>query len=118
MPHIVLENINSTQNAYESITPFSERIDGGILKVSDKYLNSSKQSALIESIAVEGGKNQTFFIQLTEKKTSLTVRLLPLTDPEKTPGVKTIMARIAKQIKDSDSSIFYGKTNLDEYLLH
>lgn len=118
MPHIVLENINSTQNAYESITPFSERIDGGILKVSDKYINSSKQSALIESIAVEAGKNQTFFIQLTEKKTSLTVRLLPLTDPEKTPGVKTIMARIAKQIKDSDSSIFYGKTNLDEYLLH
>lgn len=118
MPHIVLENINSTQNAYESITPFSERIDGGILKVSDKYINSSKQSALIESIAVEAGKNQTFFIQLTEKKTSLTVRLLPLTDPEKTPGVKTIMAHIAKQIKDSDSSIFYGKTNLDEYLLH
>lgn len=118
MPHIVLENINSTQKAYESIIPFSERIEGGILKVSDKYINSSAQSALIESIAVEDGKNQTFFIQLSEKKTSLTVRLLPLTDPEKTPGVKTVMARIAKQIKDSDSSIFYGKTNLDEYLLH
>lgn len=109
MPHIVLENINSTQKAYESITPFSERIEGGILKVSDKYINSSAQSALIESIVVEAGKNQTFFIQLSEKKTSLTVRLLPLTDPEKTPGVKTVMARIAKQIKDSDSSIFIWK---------
>jgi len=118
MPHVVLENINSAQKAYESIVPFSQRIDGGILKVSDKYINSSAQSVLIESIAVEAGKNQTFFIQLSEKKTSLTVRLLPLTDPEKTVGVKTIMACIAKQIKDSDSSIVYGKTNLDEYLLH
>jgi len=45
------------------------------------------------------------------------VRLLPLTDPEKTNGVKSIMALIAKQIKDSNANIVYGKNNLEDFLI-
>jgi len=118
MPHIVLENINSAQEAYEAIKPFAERTDNGILKVTDKYINSSGQIVLIEAIAVEDTENQSFFIQLTQKKSSITVRLLPLTDPEKTDGVKTIMAMIAKQIKVTDVNITYGKTNLQDFLIN
>ena len=116
MPHIVLENINATKEAYETVQPFANKIEGGMLKVIDKYINANGQTALIEALAIENGKNQNFFVQLSQKKSSLTVRLLPLTDPEKTNGVKTIMAMIAKQIKDSNESISYGKNNLEEYL--
>jgi DNA primase len=118
MPHIVLEKINATKEAFEAVQPFSNKIEGGILKVMDKYINASEQSALVESLAIENGVNQTFFVQLSQKKSSLTIRLLPLTDPEKTDGVKTIMATIAKQIKDSNSSIEYGKNNLEDFLQH
>lgn len=118
MPHIVLENISSVKSAYEAIIPFSEKIEAGILKVSDKYINAAGQIALVEAIAVENGENQTFFIQLSQKTSSLTIRLLPMTDPEKTGGVKMIMARIAKQIKDMDSNITYGKTNLQDFLIN
>ena len=118
MPHIVLENINSTKDAFEAVKPFGEKIEGGILKVSDKYINASEQSALIESLAIEKGVNQSFFVQLSQKKSSLTVRLFPLTDPEKTKGVKIIMAKIAKQIKDTNDSITYGKNNLEDFLIH
>nr|WP_321268479.1 hypothetical protein [uncultured Sulfurimonas sp.] len=118
MPHIVLENINSTKEAFEAVTSFGQKIEGGILKVSDKYINANEQSALIESLAIENGINQSFFVQLSQKKSSLTVRLLPLTDPEKTKGVKTIMAKIAKQIKDTNEAIIYGKNNLEDFLIH
>jgi len=118
MPHIVLEKINSTKVAFDAVQPFATKIDGGILKVVDKYINVSEQSALIESLAIENGANQNFFVQLSQKKSSLTVRLLPLTDPEKTNGVKVIMASIAKQIKDIDSTIEYGKNNLEDFLIH
>ena len=118
MPHIVLENINTTQDAYEAVESFSNKIEGGILKVMDKYINANKQTALIESLAIENGKNQSFFIQLSQKKSSLTIRLLPLTDPQKTDGVKTIMALIAKQIKDTNDAISYGKNNLEDFLIH
>ena len=118
MPHIVLENINDTKEAYEVLSPFAQKIDGGILKVMDTYINAKAQSVLVESLAIENGVNQNFFVQISPKKSSLTVRLLPLTDPEKTNGVKTIMAMIAKQIKDSDANITYGKNNLEDFLLH
>jgi len=118
MPHIVLENINSTKEAFQAVQPFANKIEGGMLKVMDKYINANEQTALIEALAIENGKNQNFFIQLSQKKSSLTVRLLPLTDPEKTNGVKNIMAAIAKQIKDANQNISYGKNNLEEFLLH
>jgi hypothetical protein len=118
MPHIVLDNINSTKEAYAAVTPFAQKIEGGILKVIDKYINASEHTVLIESLAIENGENQNFFIQLSQKQTSLTVRLLPLTDPEKTNGVKMIMATVAKQIKDTNADISYGKNNLEDFLLH
>lgn len=118
MPHIVLENINATREAFDAVESFANKIEGGMLKVMDKYINASEQTALIEALAIETGKNQNFFVQLSQKKSSLTVRLLPLTDPEKTNGVKIIMATIAKQIKDSNPAVTYGKNNLEDFLIH
>jgi imidazole glycerol phosphate synthase subunit HisF len=106
MPHVVLENINSVTEVLESIVPFATRIDGGILKVTDTYINSGQNKVLVESLAIENNKNQSFL-----------VRLLPLTDPAKTHGVKMIMATLAKQIKDSNPDVSYGKTNLQDFLL-
>jgi hypothetical protein len=117
MPHIVLEKINDTKEAYVALKPFAKKIDGGILKVLDKYINGAEQIALVESLAIENGVNQNSFIQLSQKKSNLTVRLLPLTDPEKTKGVKTIMAMVAKQIKDTNKNITYGKNNLEDFLI-
>ena len=117
MPHVVLEHINSAKEAFDSIVPFTTKTDSGVLKVTDKYLNAGQNTALVESLAIENGKNQSFFVQLSQKKTSLTVRLLPLTDPEKTPGVKSIMAIVARQIKDSNPDVNYGKNNLQDFLM-
>lgn len=117
MPHVVLENINSVTEALDSLVPFATRIDGGILKVTDTYINSGQNKVLVESLAIENNNSQSFFVELSQKKTSLTVRLLPLTDPTKTPGVKMIMAKVAKQIKDSHPEVIYGKTNLQDFLL-
>jgi hypothetical protein len=117
MPHIVLENAKSVKECFEVITPMMEKIPNGILKITDSYLNASNTSALIESIAIEDGKNQNFFIQLSSKGDAVTVRLLPLTDPEKTKGVKTLMGIIANKIKQSNGDIYYGKTNLQDFII-
>ena len=117
MPHIVLEKAKSVKECYDVIEPMMQQIEKGILKITDKYVNEKENSALIESIAVEGGKSQSFFIQLSSKGDAVTVRLLPLTDPEKTKGVKTLMGLVAKTIKDSNTDISYGKTNLQDFLI-
>ncbi len=117
MPHIVLEKAKSVKSCYDAIEQDIFKIEGGILKITDKYINAKGTSALLESVAVEGGKVQTFFIQLSSKSEAVTVRLFPLTDPQKSKGVKTLMGLIAKKIKDSNVDISYGKTNLDDFLL-
>jgi len=117
MPHIVLENAKNVRDCFEVIEPMMEKFPNGILKITDKYINKQETSALLESIAIEDGKNQTFFIQLSAKGESVTVRLLPLTDPEKSNGVKTLMGIVANKIKQSNQNITYGKTNLQDFLL-
>jgi len=118
MPHIVLEKAKSVESCYDVVERDVFKIEGGILKITDKYINATGTSALLESVAVEGGgRLRHFFIQLSIKGEAVTVRLLPLTDPEKSKGVKTLMGLVAKKIKDASADISYGKTNLDDFLL-
>ncbi len=65
---------------------------------------------------VEQGRAQSFFVQLSQKDRQITVRLLPATDPEKTLGVKRVMALIAKQLREAAVGSRFGKTNLQEFL--
>ncbi|MGB5867903.1 MAG: hypothetical protein WBG69_08555 [Arcobacteraceae bacterium] len=118
MPHIVLEKAKDVQSCYDCIENEMFKIDGGILKITDKYINDNKTSALLESVVVNGGKPQNFFIQLSSKGDAVTVRLLPLTDPEKTDGVKTLMGLIAHKIKQTNNEISYGKTNLQDFIVN
>lgn len=117
MPHIVLEKASNVEKCFKAIEPMMEKLPNGILKITDTYLNASKTSALLESIAIEDGMNQSFFIQLSSKGDAVTVRLLPLTDPEKTKGVKKLMGIVAHKIKQSNSEIYYGKTNLQDFIV-
>ncbi|CAA6805098.1 MAG: Unknown protein [uncultured Sulfurovum sp.] len=117
MPHIVLEKAKSVRECYDAIDVMVEKIDGGILKITDKYINEKETSALLESVTVDKGKSQSFFIQLSSKGDAVTVRLLPLTDPEKTNGVKKLMGIVAKKIKDVKPEISYGKTNLQDFIV-
>lgn len=117
MPHIVLEKATSVRKCYDQIDLIVEKIEGGVLKITDKYINSRESSALLESVVVQGGKSQNFFVQLSSKGEAVTVRLLPLTDPEKTRGVKTLMGIIAHKIKKANPNISYGKTNLQDFIV-
>ena len=117
MPHIVLEKAINVKDCYNSIEQMVHPLTNGISKITGKYIEYREGSALIESIVVEDGKAQNFFIQLSSKGEAVTVRLLPITDPEKTNGVKTLMGLVAKKIKDANSDITYGKTNLQNFII-
>jgi hypothetical protein len=116
MPHVVIENALDLAVACDAVTPRAVRNGGEILKVTDVFLNRSKQTALVDCVAVEEARSQAFFVQLTQKDKQITVRLLPATDPEKTAGVKRLLALIAKQLLEATPGSHVGKTNLQEFL--
>ena len=68
MPHVVLEEINSIREAFDSVLPFTTKIDGGILKVTDTYINSGQNKALVESLAIKITTIKVFLSSCRRKK--------------------------------------------------
>ena len=116
MPHVVIEEAGDLKGVYQTFTPIIQRAGTEILKVQECYLGRGGKEALLESVAIEQGVACNFFIQLKQHDNTITVRLLPATDPEKTPAVKKVMALVAGFIRTVYPASRYGKTNLQEYL--
>ena len=116
MPHVVIEEALDLGLVSQGIKLTVTRTGGEILKVVDVYMSRTGRVALVDCVVVEGGHSQTFFVQLSQKERQITVRLLPATDPEKTDGVKRVMALIASQLLECTAGSRLGKTNLQEFL--
>jgi hypothetical protein len=116
MPHVVIEEAGDLQCLHHAFTPIIHRAGSEILKVQEFFLARSGKDALLDSVAIENGVAHTFFVQLKLHEKAITVRLLPATDPEKTPAVKKVMALVAGFIRKVYPGSRYGKTNLQEYL--
>ena len=116
MPHVVIEEAGDLQSIYLAFTPLIQRAGNDILKVREFYLARSGKEALLESVTIEQGAVCNYFVQLKLHEKAITVRLLPATDPEKTPAVKKVMAMVAGFIRKVYPDSRYGKTNLQEYL--
>jgi hypothetical protein len=116
MPHVVIEEAGDLQGLYKAFTPIIHRAGSEILKVQEFFLAQSGKDALLDSVAIENGVACTFFVQLKLHEKAITVRLLPATDPEKTPAVKKVMVLVAGFIRKVYAGSRYGKTNLQENL--
>jgi hypothetical protein len=116
MPHVVIEEALDLELACQGIKVAAVRNGSEILKVVEIFLNRSGHTALVDCVVVEEGRSKAFFVQLSQKDRQITVRLLPATDPEKTDGVKRLMALIATQLQQSSAGSRFGKTNLADFL--
>ena len=116
MPHVVIEEAGDLQSLYQTFTPLIQRAGTDILKIREFYLERSGKEALLESITIEQGAVCNYFVQLKLHEKAITARLLPATDPERTPAVKKVLALVAGFIRKVYPDSRYGKTNLQEYL--
>ena len=117
MPHIIVEGPASLERLYQNFEPDSIRNDATIIKFQEMYLNVSKQAALVDCVVVEDGLPQKFYALLTQRSSGITVRLDPMTDPQKTDGVKRLVAILGHWLKSQDPACKYGKHNLAEFLI-
>jgi hypothetical protein len=116
VPHVVLEGPITIDVATRTFAPFVARDGDLVIKAERLYRERDSRAALVEMVVVEAGHTQKFFIQLSPRESGLTVRLEPLTDPEKTAGVRHAIARLAHALR-SATGASYGRTNIEEYLI-
>lgn len=116
MPHVVLNGDVNIDDIFKTLKPVFIRNEQGILKTGTYYISYDKSAILIEALAIETGVKKSFLAMISRRDDGIVVRIFPGSEVEKTPGVKKILAEIAKQIKAVFSQLTIGETNLSEYL--
>lgn len=114
MPHVVFDesiNLDTLASSFESIfvrEPY-------IIKIQDIFVSKSRKSALVPTVVVDK-KNQNFLIEIFAKDNKTTVRLFPLTDPEKTDGVKMALGYLSAIIQRKFDIACVSRTNILEFI--
>lgn len=113
MPHIVLNQQVNLLEFSKSFTSYFQK--SPIIRISSIYLENNGLTALLPVVVIDE-LHQEFFIQISTGPKKTTIRLLPLTDPEKTDSVKRSLSLVYLQLKFFDSSLIIIKSNLWEYI--
>ena len=117
MPHVTIDGPIGIDQIEARFEPILYQEGTRVIKMSKLYLEKDRRFALLETVTVEAGHQQKFFVQLAMRDDRLTVRLEPLTDPEKTSAVRIAIALVARRILDWEPGTRYGNTNIAEYLI-
>ena len=115
MPHVILQGSVTLEDLAGRHAPFVVREGDRLVKADRLYVDTEARAALLETLVVDRGHTQKFFIQIQAREGGLTVRLEPLTDPEKNDAVKRALAIVALRIRDAAGCRVAG-TNIAAYL--
>lgn len=111
MPHVILEGPATLADVARRHAPSVTREGDLLVKTERLYVDTGGRAALLETLVVDRGHTQKFFVLLEQRPGGLMVRLEPLTDPEKSPGVKRALGLVAHRIHEATGCRF-GSTNI------
>jgi hypothetical protein len=113
MPHIVLNKQVDLLEFSKSFSPYFQK--SPLIRLSNIYVENNGLSALLHVVVIDD-LHQEFFIQVFTRENKTTIRLLPLTDPEKTDSVRKSLSLVYFQLLKFDSELTVTKSNLWDYL--
>jgi hypothetical protein len=114
MPHVVFDKKIDLKEFSKLFQPMMKR-DTGIIKLNDVYVDKNYDRALITALTIDD-IHQEFIIELDAKVTSSTLRLFPMTDPQKTSSVKTALGLVASFILYVSPNARILRTNIQEFI--
>ncbi len=113
MPHVVIEGDVDLEAWVRDFRPVLLRRGGDVLRADRVYLDREVRNALVEALAVEGGRKQPFYVKISaHRPRSATLRVDPLTHPERSAGVREIVSLLARDLLLRTPGARVGATNL------
>ena len=113
MSHIVLNQQVDLLEFLKSFLPYFQK--SSLIRISNIFVDNNGLSALLPVVVIDE-LHQEFSIRISTSPKKITIRLLPLTDPEKTNFVKRSLSLVYFLLKQFDSSLIVTKSNLWEYV--
>ena len=113
MPHVVLEGSVDLAEFARRFEPLLVRRAGDVLRADRVYLERGARSLLVEALAIESGRKLPFYVRISgHDRGSTTVRVDPLTHPDRSPGVRELVAQIAQRLVRFAPDCRVVRTNL------
>ena len=114
MPHVVFDTKIDLEEFSKQFQPIFDK-NSGIIKLTDVFVAKNKDRALITALVIDN-LHQDFVIELDAKDSTTTLRLFPMTDPEKTDGVKTALGLVARFVLFMSPNTRIIRTNIKQFI--
>lgn len=113
MPHVVIHGPVDLPGYAREFRPILIRRGEDVLRARCVFLEGTGRSLLIEALVVEAGRKQPFYVKVsTHERGSATVRIDPMTHPERSPGVRQLVAEVGADLLRRTPGATLGATNL------
>ena len=113
MPHVVIEGRVDLRAWASDFEPLLLRSGGDVLRVDQSYLEAGGRSLLLEALVVESGRKLAFYIRISShERGSATLRVDPLTHPERSDGVRALVAHVAALLLARTPGARLGSANV------
>jgi len=113
---VVLDGQVDLRQFWEAFAPLQLQGDPAI-QVQQCLLSNDERLALLPSLTVDRGRPQRFLVAVHRRDDGqITVGVSPITDPERTLGVKRTVALVAEAVQRQFSEACVSSTNLGPFL--
>lgn len=112
MPHVQLRGPCELASLRDPLASLLDAEPPEVLKIQGAYLDAGEQRLILEAVVVEDYLRQNFFLLIRRDADGLMVRCHPFSPPQKTDGVKRLIARVAQRCRQLCPGLEVGNTNL------
>jgi hypothetical protein len=116
MPHVQVTGPCSVKDLAAPLATFIEARPPEVLKIQAAYLALDASHLILEAIVVEEYLRQSFFLLLLDEPEGIMIRCHPFCLPQRTEGVKRLIARLARETLTLQPGCAIGHTNLQTLL--
>jgi len=116
MPHVVLLGNLEMEEVFRRFKPVFAKTDRGIVKATDSYIDRGGRCMLVDSLAIEGGEQTRFMMEISQREDGLLVELWSGLEVKSSEGVKIVLAETSKQLLETFPELKVGETDLQSYM--
>ncbi len=113
MPHVVVDGPVDLREFARGFEPILIRRGRDVLRTEKLYLEREARALLIEVLVLESGRKQRFYVVISaHDRGSATVRIDPMTHPERSEGVRELVGRVGAELLARTPGARLGPANV------
>ncbi|MBM2820128.1 MAG: hypothetical protein HW410_1811 [Nitrosarchaeum sp.] len=114
LPHVVFSRRIDLFDLSGNFTSLFQK-NPVLIKIPTIFVQNNSLSALLPTIVIDN-MHREFLIEISTTKLKTTIRLYPMTDPDKTDGVKSSLALLTKYLLVVYPDLKITKSNIFDYI--